>query len=456
MMRIVNLNHKLCLLFLLGVTSCSTNSPDISKDEVHSRWIIPFDGSDSEPIIHDATIYIGSSDGAIYAIDPKNGKYLWKYQTGMNAPKSNVIITSGKSFEEMIGVSLDAKNKRKGRREIKATPVIEDGIVYIGSRDYSFYALDAINGKLQWVTNLGYEIFEKAIVTEEHIIVRGIMVGPGDEAIFVLNRKDGVIKWTTQGKGSATDPAFKENNVFYMNEPDNEDERDLIITANAADIYTGNLLWSVPLKGRDPSRPIISQNIMFVSAYEGYDRLPHLYAINLSNGSLAWDFKAGDTAYITSEPPTVGEKFLYYVTEIGLFSINKDTGKQAWFLEGEFSQYGMVLGELLYVHGDSLYSINPKTGEVIRRYKDKGFLKSVGETIYLSVKEGLVALNTSTGKELWKFKTGSFFKKGTDVSATPLIFKNYIIFPMGTKTFFGQESIQGHLYSLDVHTGKTE
>lgn len=459
----MNINYKRYILFVflfIGLVSCATDSKDLETDGF--RWKIPFDGSDSVPVIHDGIIYIGSFKGGVYAINPKTGKQIWKYQTGKDSPRDNAIYTSGKSFEEMLGVALDASlKKNKGRREIKATPVIEDGIVYVGSRDHRFYALDAKSGKLIWVTDIGHQVFEKAIVTEQHIIVHGYIVGPGDEALFVLDRKNGKIKWTTQGTGSVTPPVFNKNIIFYKNEPKNDDERDLAFTVNAAEVDTGNLLWSITLKGHRPSSPVISQNTMFVTTFEGWDRVPHLYAVDIKNGSVVWGFKAGNRAFLVSQPPTVGGSSLYYLTEVGLFSINKYSGEQGWFLEGDFSQYNITLNKLLYVNGGSakknnkFYAIDPKTGKVIWKYADKNmfFIKASGNTVYLSAKEGIVALNAFTGKKLWKFKTGGFFKSGTSVSATPLVFENHVIFPTGTNTFYGKASVQGHLYSINTRAG---
>jgi outer membrane protein assembly factor BamB len=78
----MNISNKFWLLFLLmlvGMLSCATDSGSIetvSTGEVNSGWKMPFDGSDSEPIIHNGIIYVGSFDGSVYAIDPKNGKQI--------------------------------------------------------------------------------------------------------------------------------------------------------------------------------------------------------------------------------------------------------------------------------------------------------------------------------------------------------------------------------------------
>ena len=71
----------------------------------------------SGPVIGvDATIYAGSNDGNLYAINP-DGTEKWRYQAS--------------------------------RLDNGSAAVGKDGVVYIGSGDNHFYAIDA-NGTLKW------------------------------------------------------------------------------------------------------------------------------------------------------------------------------------------------------------------------------------------------------------------------------------------------------------------
>jgi len=63
----------------------------------------------SSPALADNTIYIGSDDGKLYALDADNGAMLWEFQTG------DKIISS---------------------------PAVADGVVYVGSYDGTLYAIE--------------------------------------------------------------------------------------------------------------------------------------------------------------------------------------------------------------------------------------------------------------------------------------------------------------------------
>lgn len=62
------------------------------------------------PSLVDATVYVGSDDGNLYAVDARSGEERWRFATG---------------------------------DEVFSSPVIVDGVVYIGSADGSLYAVES-------------------------------------------------------------------------------------------------------------------------------------------------------------------------------------------------------------------------------------------------------------------------------------------------------------------------
>ena len=48
-------------------------------------------GGQSSPLISGGTLYFGSDDGHIYALDKINGTVLWKYYIGVPVKSSPVI-----------------------------------------------------------------------------------------------------------------------------------------------------------------------------------------------------------------------------------------------------------------------------------------------------------------------------------------------------------------------------
>jgi hypothetical protein len=71
----------------------------------------------SSPAVADGTVYVGSEDGNLYAVDLKTGKEKWKFHTN---------------------------------GWIHSSPAVSGSLVFLTGYDYRFYALDSVTGKKLW------------------------------------------------------------------------------------------------------------------------------------------------------------------------------------------------------------------------------------------------------------------------------------------------------------------
>src|SRR5690242_284825 len=78
----------------------------------------------SSPAVVEGTVYVGSNDDNLYAIDAESGALRWKFKTGSR---------------------------------ITSSPGVADGLVYFGSFDGNFYAVDARTGGERWKFSTGGE-----------------------------------------------------------------------------------------------------------------------------------------------------------------------------------------------------------------------------------------------------------------------------------------------------------
>ena len=100
-------------------------------------WRINFDGSGSSPVIADGVLYVGSADGAVYALDPSTGETKWRFQTGEGLSSLPQVITvpRGTSVDDQMAAGMEAARKQRtaGIRRVDMAPAVEDGTVFIGS-----------------------------------------------------------------------------------------------------------------------------------------------------------------------------------------------------------------------------------------------------------------------------------------------------------------------------------
>jgi outer membrane protein assembly factor BamB len=125
-------------------------------------WSFKTGGWVTSPAIEsDGTIYVGSQDNNLYAINP-DGSQKWAFKTGNGVHGSPTIGSDGTiyvgSWDQYL-YAIKPDGKRKWRFKTNGTvwsrPVIgSDGTVYAGSWDNSFYAVKP-DGKRKWAYRTG-------------------------------------------------------------------------------------------------------------------------------------------------------------------------------------------------------------------------------------------------------------------------------------------------------------
>jgi len=144
----------LALCLCLG--GCGKKEPVKPKVDPtkHKRFLWEFetgDGVYSSPAIgSDGTVYVGSADKKLYAINGKSGVKLWEFETGNDVESSPAIGSDGTVYVGSRDKKLYAINGKSGVKlwefktggDVYSSPAIgSDGTVYVGSRDKRLYAI---------------------------------------------------------------------------------------------------------------------------------------------------------------------------------------------------------------------------------------------------------------------------------------------------------------------------
>ena len=131
--------------------------------QLAARWDVYLYSSPA--IGPDGTIYVGSSDSSLYAVNP-DGTLKWRYLTGERRVRSSAAIGSdgtvyfGSDDNYLYALNPDSTLKWRYQTggNVHASPAIgSDGTVYFGSDDDYLYALNP-NGSLKWRYRAGTDI----------------------------------------------------------------------------------------------------------------------------------------------------------------------------------------------------------------------------------------------------------------------------------------------------------
>jgi len=196
------------------------------------------------------TVYFGSGDGSVYAVDARNGVLQWKFAT---------------------------------KDVVHASPAVVGGMVFVGSFDGNLYALDAATGQQKWMFAGGQDdaVHNQVGFQSSPAVVDGIVyVGCRDAHVYALDATTGRKKWdypTSKSWVNGT-PAVHDGRV-YVGTSDSS-------RFMALDARTGRLLFNFDAKAYLFSSAALAGDLAYFGSHNG-----KLYAVNSKTGQLAWEFQ---------------------------------------------------------------------------------------------------------------------------------------------------------------------
>jgi len=216
--------HAVLFMFLFlanGIAQIQTGSKEIfesGKKDKRLSWVFctkaPVYAS---PVISKDVVYIGSLDSTFYAIDAKTGEELWHYKTDDGIYSSAAVYRDICYFESgNILYAVNHKGKLQWKRTLcsgevnnkldpwdfhHSSPVIYDGVVYIGTEEGFLLGIDAKSGKR---VLLCQTLTESAIRTTP-VVFEGLVMYGDWEGVFYANRiEDGALALQQSHRPMAT------------------------------------------------------------------------------------------------------------------------------------------------------------------------------------------------------------------------------------------------------------
>jgi len=179
------------------------NGKVIAYDGNNNRniiWEYPKGGNNISPIVSAATVagntlYFGSTDGNLYALDSSLGNEKWKFASYGEIWSSPVVdknLVFIGSFDKKVYALEAATGEKKWEFHTEAaniaTPLVLDGVLYFGSMDRNFYAIEETTGKERWRFQASNWFWAKPVA------ISGVIYTPCmDNKIYGLDAQNGEI-----------------------------------------------------------------------------------------------------------------------------------------------------------------------------------------------------------------------------------------------------------------------
>lgn len=290
------------------------------------EWRFGTDGFvySSPAIGENGTIYVGSEDTYLYAINP-NGTEKWNFSTGGHiysspAVESDGTIYIGSKDHHLYAIRPDGTHKWNysvGDEIDYSSPAIgEDGTIYIGSMNTTQDNLFAIypNGTKRWSYQTEGAVWSSPAIGQEGTVY----IGSG-EKLYAIN-PDGSQKWSYQTGGTVwSSPAIGQNGRIYLGSTDGN-----IYALDQAGDRIWNYKFSGELSGSIFSSPAITDD---GTIYVGVDQGStggYLVALSQEDGtrSVKWSVHREGLDLLPS--PAVSDDGTIYMGGVGCGCVDTD------------------------------------------------------------------------------------------------------------------------------------
>ena len=279
--------------------------------------------------------------------------------------------------------------------EVRSSPTVAEGIVYIGAYDNNLYALDAQTGRFVWKYATDGGIASSPCVSRDMVFV-----GSEDRILYAINGRAGSIAWTCPtGERIRSSPRIEYNQVFF-----GSDDGHLY----AVSAQSGRVTWKFQALKPIRSSPAISDDVVYFGSDDG-----HVYALDIQNGNLKWKYRTNRR--VTSSPAV--DEGLVFVgsTDWNVYALDAQSGWAVWrYRTNNAVTSSPAIGEgCLYIGSvdGNLYALETKSGRLIWKFSAEGQITSSprvaeGAVYFGSVDEHVYSVDVKTGRLRWSFKTG--------------------------------------------------
>jgi outer membrane protein assembly factor BamB len=313
------------------------------------RWKFETGGAvSSSPAYRDGVVYVGSVDGMMYAINASTGKPAWLFKTTGESRFTARGIHGASPAKELMPDPFDV---------FLSSPTIVGDALFFGSGDHNVYALDATTGELRWKFITGN------VVHASPAVAGGVVyVGSWDRNMYALDAASGKERWRFQTGNDTTiynqigiaSSAAVSAGVVYFGCRDGH--------FYAVDASTGRLRWSVDNhSGWVIASPAVKDGTVYFPTSDGQ----RFKALDAATGAVRFDV---ETKAISFSSPAIVNQTLYFGTSDGwLHAMDAATGATTAEFQSDGSKENAAkyIDKAGHIRSDALYPDFTHDGMVV-------------------------------------------------------------------------------------------
>lgn len=333
--------------------------------------------------ISNGTLFVGSEEGRLVAIDIATGSRQWSEPLRTTAPTGGFGCTpsigAGGCATAPAGVAIygtpavspelvyisgyngkvQAYNSsslslrwvypREGNlKAFVGGLLVAKDKVYSGCSDGKVYALDAATGDEVWEFQTGDKVWATPAIDGDTLFISSF-----DNNLYALNADDGSLKWKYETEGSLAATPLVYNNTVYVGSLDRY--------LYALDATSGSFKWKFMGENWFWAQPAVSNNIIYAPNLDG-----KVYALQAISGDKVAQFDTGSP--VSSSPVVVNNSIIIASRQGLIYAIDTTSNALKLLTDIKTEVYGPLCASegIVYIHAQdkTLHRVNVITGEI--------------------------------------------------------------------------------------------
>ena len=316
------------------------------------------------PTLAYGRLTLAVNHGEVFSIDARTGKAVWSYPSGrcvaaspavanrvvyvsfLNRPPCN-SKAAGIDGEVVAFDALTGRVRwRAAVGPTESSPLVANGLVYVGDWSGKVLALEAATGVTRWSFQTDGKVKGAAALADGRLVI-----GSYDTHVYALDARTGALQWKASSQeriGSSgtfyATPALAHGRVY--------------IGATDGKVYsfgasTGKLRWSQSTGGYVYASAAVWQQLVLVGSYSGT-----FFAFDAATGEERWRFRAAGP--ISGSAVVIGDIVYVSTLKERTYALDAATGKLLWsFPDGKYGAAIADAGRLYLVGYTRLYAMVP-------------------------------------------------------------------------------------------------
>lgn len=348
------------------------------------------DAISSKPIVDGDTVYVHvyeqrgrdimEDHHEVVALDAGTGDVEWRFEADDDRYEFTIfrwktltvsdgaLYIAGENYEDQwvyeeagFMLSIDEDGEERWRTDLEpheiSRPAVENGTLVTAvnrfGSEHEVLALNVADGSEQWrTTHPEDHDFAPPVIADGSVYVNA-------RTPLELDVETGEVSTEYDAVGRSAEPiAVTDEQLFVLGGPTREWRPTQLY---AVDRPTGEVEWSVDGPGEFSTRPVVSEEMVYVGGGDGV-----MYAFDREDGEERWSYQVNRNYDINNEPAVVGETLYVGPVDNRVYALVEGGDARDPAVIGFISRFLPVLGDfvgffatvaLIYIGVGTLFGI---------------------------------------------------------------------------------------------------